>query len=164
MLQSNYSFFYKENNSTYFTGILTAIFLSGFAICDYLASNIYPNSTSLSWLSVVFVCMSTLSANWGVQTIPNLMSSELYSSEVRPILKSFSCGVRSLLLFCSLMVSTLNSRRLVGSTDQAYSSGFRGCVRNLVLRVQILIRDHPFKTLACLRGGGGSPWADVCRC
>jgi hypothetical protein len=26
------------------------------------------------------------------------------------------------------------------------------------------LRDHPFKTAACLRGGGGSPCADVCRC
>ena len=24
----------------------------------------------------------------------------------------------------------------------------------------ILIRDHPFKTSACLRGEGVSPWAD----
>ena len=26
------------------------------------------------------------------------------------------------------------------------------------------LRDHPFKTSACLRGGGGVPIADVCRC
>ena len=26
--------------------------------------------------------------------------------------------------------------------------------------IQIHVRDHPFKTSACLRGGGVSPWAD----
>ena len=95
-----------NNNFMFFTGILTAIFLQGFAICDYLTTKVYLNSKYLSWVSVVFVCTSTLSANWGVQAIPNLMASELYSSEDRAIMKSFSRGVQSLLIFCSLMVST----------------------------------------------------------
>ena len=85
---------------------MTAIFLQGFAISDYLTTKVYLNSKYLSWVSVVFVCTSTLSANWGVQAIPNLMASELYSSEDRAIMKSFSRGVQSLLVFCSLMVST----------------------------------------------------------
>ena len=107
MLNSNYLFkIYMNNNLMSFTGILTAIFLQGFAICDYLATKVYLNSKYLSWVSVVFVCTSTLSANWGVQAIPNLMASELYSSEDRAIMKSFSRGVQSLLIFCSLMVST----------------------------------------------------------
>ena len=107
MLTSNYLFkIYMNNNLMFFTGILTAIFLQSFAICDYLTTKVYLNSKYLSWVSVVFVCTSTLSANWGVQAIPNLMASELYSSEDRAIMKSFSRGVQSLLIFCSLMVST----------------------------------------------------------
>ena len=94
----------------FFTGILTAFFLPGFAICDYLTTKVYLNSNSLSWASVLFICASTLSANWGVQAIPNLMASELYSSEDRAIMKSFSRGVQSLLLFSSLMVSTMAIR------------------------------------------------------
>ena len=96
----------QEPNSMFFTGILTAVFLPGFAICDYLTTKVYLNSNSLSWASVLFICASTLSANWGVQAIPNLMASELYSSEDRAIMKSFSRGVQSLLLFSFLMVST----------------------------------------------------------
>ena len=96
----------QEPNSMFFTGILTAVFLPGFAICDYLTTKVYLNSKSLPWASVLFICASTLSANWGVQAIPNLMASELYSSEDRAIMKSFSRGVQSLLLFSSLMVST----------------------------------------------------------
>ena len=29
---------------------------------------------------------------------------------------------------------------------------------------KLILRDHPFKTSACLRWGGGVPIADVCRC
>ena len=40
--------------------------------------------------------------------------------------------------------------------------------RDLVLEMSMVcrfpFRDHPFKTSACLRGGGVSPIADVCRC
>ena len=89
------------------TGAMTATFLLSFAISDYFVSNVYPNSIHLAWLSIAFISLSTLSANWGIQTIPNLMASELYSFEVRPIMKSFSRGVQSLLLFIFLMVSKM---------------------------------------------------------
>ena len=79
--------------------------LASFATCDLLITKMLFNTQFLPWLSVVFVCASTLSANWGLQTIPNLMSAELFSPDVRPMQKSFSRGVQSTLTFCSLMVS-----------------------------------------------------------
>ena len=81
------------------------MFLASFATCDLLSIYVFTKTPFLPWVSVVLVCASTLSANWGLQTIPNLMSAELFSPDVRPMQKSFSRGVQSTLTFCSLMVS-----------------------------------------------------------
>ena len=86
------------------TGLLTALSLASFATCDYLITKMSYKSEFLPWLSVIFVCTSTLSANWGLQTIPNLLAAELFLPDVRPMQKSFSRGVQSTLMFCSLMV------------------------------------------------------------
>ena len=88
-------------------GVCTAMSLLAFGICDYLHKKVLKGDEGmfLPWLNIVFVCTSTLAANWGVQTIPNLMSSTLFSPDVRPMQKSISRGVQSVLQFSSLLVN-----------------------------------------------------------
>ena len=86
------------------SGLFTAFSLLSFAACDYLVEEKPEWSTFLSWLNILFVSTSTLAANWGVQTIPNLMASVLFPPDVRSMQKSTSRGLISLFAFCSLMV------------------------------------------------------------
>lgn len=80
---------------------MTIISLASFATCDLLLKRDIENEklkSVLKWSSLVFVCCLNFSVQLGVQTLPFLLSGELFPSNVRPTLKGITRSVQCLLL------------------------------------------------------------------
>ena len=59
----------------------------------------------LDWIGIVFLCLSTF-FSIGIMTIPGIMQNVLFAQKIRPLQKSVSRGVNSMLSFLSMIVSS----------------------------------------------------------
>ena len=86
-----------------FTGLLTTLSMFLFATFALLKS-MDPENEHYPWLCVTFVAMHSFTIQCGFVSIPNLLTNELYSHDVRPLLKSTTRCIQSILLFIFLSV------------------------------------------------------------
>ena len=89
-----------ERRSMYFFSMfLTITSLLPFATTACLSSSVYKDSPSyniLKWASLISTCSLVFSVQLGVQTLPFLLSGELFPSDVRA-----TCKVSTLCIFLS---------------------------------------------------------------
>ena len=58
----------------------------------------------IKWISLVSACTLVFGVQLGVQTLPNLLSGELFPSDVRPTCKSIARSIQCVFLVCCLKV------------------------------------------------------------
>ena len=86
---------------------MTVISLFSFATCNYvLFKKIGSNKveTIMKWSSLIFSSLLVFSVQLGVQTMPNLLSGELFPSNVRSKLKGITRSIQCVLLVSVLQV------------------------------------------------------------
>ena len=94
-----------HNYSTHvlYLGILTSSCLLIFGTINYLEDQ-NSHIKYLDWIGIVFLCLSTF-FSVGIMTIPGIMQNVLFAQKIRPLQKSVSRGVNSMLSFLSMIVS-----------------------------------------------------------
>ena len=112
---------------TVFVGslIFTCISNGLFAICVFFIEKKFfcSNGSSLiAYFALTFACTRVFSSQLGLQTIPNIMSGELYSSNVRAIMKGISKSISYALVMVSLTSYPFLSKELgVPGTFQVFT-------------------------------------------
>eukprot|EP00091_Calanus_sinicus_P016752 TRINITY_DN36298_c0_g1_i1.p1 TRINITY_DN36298_c0_g1~~TRINITY_DN36298_c0_g1_i1.p1 ORF type:complete len:181 (-),score=23.95 TRINITY_DN36298_c0_g1_i1:21-563(-) len=96
-----------HRRSMYFISItLTILCLITFSSFSYLISNpeplSSPNLSFLRWASVVSACLLVFSVQLGVQTLPLLLSGELFPADVRASCKGLTRAITCIFLVLSV--------------------------------------------------------------
>lgn len=116
LLLSNFLKMYPRR-SLYLTSITLSVIsllsLASVQLCLHWNSDCQP----LQWLVLVFACGLVFSVQLGVQTLPMLLSGELFSSDVRALGKSM---IRS--LTCMFLVISLKTYPALQSTLDIYGT------------------------------------------
>ena len=90
----------------FLSAILTLISLVSFATCNLLVQKQYFQDTwyviDLKWASLVTACLLVFSVQLGIQTLPYLLSGELFPSDIRAFCKGLTRSMACLLLVFGL--------------------------------------------------------------
>ena len=90
----------------FLSAILTLISLVSFATCNLLVQNHYFQDTGyvvdLKWASLVTACLLVFSVQLGIQTLPYLLSGELFPSDIRAFCKGLTRSMACMLLVLGL--------------------------------------------------------------
>ena len=109
LLFSKLLYHYRRRSMYFFSAILTIISVLIFATCNYFLSNTngilsnYCNNI-VQWISLISAGSLVFSVQLGVQTLPLLLSGELFPSDVRPICKGIARCIQCILLVICLKV------------------------------------------------------------
>lgn len=123
LLLSNLLLRFRRRSMYMTSAMLCVLSLVGFATCNYLIIhklelNLTDNLlVSLKWASLVTACLLVFAVQLGVQTLPLLLSGELFPSDVRALCKSITRSVQ-----CILLVSCLKLYPLLESTLEIYGT------------------------------------------
>ena len=109
LLSSKLLYHYRRRAMYFFSAILTIISVLIFATCNYFLSNtngILSNywNNIVQWISLISAGSLVFSVQLGVQTLPLLLSGELFPSDVRPIYKGIARCIQCILLVICLKV------------------------------------------------------------
>ena len=90
----------------YFTSAgLTILSLVSFATCNHLIhEDILPYQNVLKWMALGSAGLLVFSVQFGVQTLPILLSGELFPADVKPKCKALVRCIQCILLVSSLKV------------------------------------------------------------
>merc|ERR1719414_1191076 len=92
----------------FLSAFATIVSLFGFATCNFLVDNWAAGNavmvTSVKWASLVTACLLVFSVQLGIQTLPFLLSGELFPSDVRAFCKGLTRSAACLLLVANLKV------------------------------------------------------------
>merc|ERR1719245_815528 len=91
---------FKRRVMYFISSFLSTIGLVSFAIFSYLSHQY--NDSVYKWASLGSTCFIVFSVQLGVQTLPFLLSGELFPTDIRAICKSFSRCWTTVLLLVSL--------------------------------------------------------------
>ena len=91
----------------FLSAILTLMSLVSFATCNLLVQNHYFQNSFISvvdlkWASLVTACLLVFSVQLGIQTLPYLLSGELFPSDIRAFCKGLTRSVACILLVLGL--------------------------------------------------------------
>jgi len=124
---------YRRRAMYFFSAIATCTSLFCFATCNYVVSH-YDNhatdplsptvETALKWASLVTACTLVFSVQLGVQTLPFLLSGELFPSDVRAFCKGLTRSAASLLIVANLKLynNLLEPRVGIGGAYYLYTA------------------------------------------
>ena len=109
LLSSKLLYHYRRRAMYFFSAILTIISVLTFATCNYFLSNtngILSNywNNIIQWISLVSAGSLVFAVQLGVQTLPLLLSGELFPSDVRPMCKGIARCIQCILLVICLKV------------------------------------------------------------
>ena len=95
---------YKRRSMYFISAGLTVTALIGFATCVHFIEIIQEETilTILQWASLASACALVFAVQLGVQTLPSLLSGELFTADVRPIYKGFARSFTCLLILVCL--------------------------------------------------------------
>ena len=111
LLSSKLLYHYRRRAMYFFSAILTIISVLTFATCNYflsngiLLSNYWENI--IQWMSLISAGSLVFAVQLGVQTLPLLLSGELFPSDVRPMCKGIARCIQCILLVICLKVCIL---------------------------------------------------------
>ena len=86
---------------------VTIFSLFTFATCNYLLLDLTKSNISknvIPWISLASAGLLVFGVQLGVQTLPLLLSGELFPSDVRPICKGIARSIQCILLVICLKV------------------------------------------------------------
>lgn len=90
----------------FLSAFLTLVSLLSFATCNLLVQNHYFEDNfyvvDLKWASLVTACLLVFSVQLGIQTLPYLLSGELFPSDIRAFCKGLTRSVACVLLVLGL--------------------------------------------------------------
>jgi len=91
----------------FLSAIMTLLSLVSFATCNLLLQNhSFENNffyvVDLKWASLVTACLLVFSVQLGIQTLPYLLSGELFPSDIRAFCKGLTRSVACILLVLGL--------------------------------------------------------------
>ena len=95
---------YRRRSMYFLSAFLTLLSLVSFATCNFLVQKRYFTNevVDLKWASLVTACLLVFSVQLGIQTLPYLLSGELFPSDVRAFCKGLTRSVTCVLLVLGL--------------------------------------------------------------
>ena len=99
--------YHYRRRDMYFTSAgLTVFSLVSFATCNHLIhEDILPYENELKWMALGSAGLLVFSVQFGVQTLPMLLSGELFPADVKPKCKALVRCIQCILLVSCLKVS-----------------------------------------------------------
>lgn len=78
---------YRRRSMYLTSGVTTILALLAFAT-SYTLKEVRPEV--MQWLSLASACLLVFAVQLGVQTLPNLLSGELFTADIRALCKGFT--------------------------------------------------------------------------
>ena len=105
LMLSSLLYRFRRRTMYFWSAAMTVFSLFLFATCNYLlGEDRFEDVKALRWIALAGACTLVFGVQLGVQTMPLLMSGELFPSDVRPRCKSIARSIQCLLLVGCLQV------------------------------------------------------------
>ena len=105
LMASKLMYHYRRRDMYFTSAILTIFSLTSFATCNYLIhEHELPYENELKWIALGSAGLLVFSVQFGVQTLPMLLSGELFPADVKPKCKALVRCIQCILLVSCLKV------------------------------------------------------------
>ena len=96
------------------SAFLTIFSLLSFATCNYILNETEIKlKNEIKWATLFCACLLVFAVQMGVQTIPQILSGELFPSDVRPRCKGISRCIQCIFAVSCLKVSLSNQYKII---------------------------------------------------